>query len=79
MYVYIYIYCGVQTPLLGKNVKTNNEKQPLIFNGRLTCLYNNIITFGNGVMQPVARQLQQLNCNNGKWSVLNVIRAEEFY
>jgi hypothetical protein len=44
---------------------------------RLTCLYNNRFTFGNGDMQSVVRQLQQLDYNNGNGGVLCVILAEE--
>jgi hypothetical protein len=28
-------------------------------------------------MQPVARQLQQVDYNNGNWNVFYVVRAEE--
>jgi hypothetical protein len=32
---------------------------------------------GNGVMQPIARQLQHLDYNNGNGGVFYVVRAEE--
>jgi hypothetical protein len=36
-----------------------------------------IVTVGNSVMQPVARQQQQLDYNNGKGDVLYVVLADE--
>jgi hypothetical protein len=54
--------------LLGKDLETNNE----------TRLYNNTVTFGNGVMQPVVRQLQQVGYNNGNVGVFYVVRAEGY-
>jgi hypothetical protein len=39
--------------------------------------YNNRVTVGNGVMQPVARQLKQLNYNNGNGGDFCMVRAEE--
>jgi hypothetical protein len=35
------------------------------------------VTVGNGVMLPVARQLQQIDYNNGNGGVFYVVRAEE--
>jgi hypothetical protein len=43
----------------------------------VTRLYNNRVTVGNGVMQPVTRQLQQLDYRNGNGDVFYVARAEE--
>jgi hypothetical protein len=37
---------------------------------------NNRDTVGNGGMQPIARQLQQLDYNNGNRGFLYVYRAE---
>jgi hypothetical protein len=42
-----------------------------------TLLYNNRVTVGNGVMQPVVRQLQKLDYNNGNGGVFYVVLAEE--
>jgi hypothetical protein len=42
-----------------------------------TCLYNNRVTVENCVMEPVARQLQQLDYNNGNRGVFYVVYAKE--
>lgn len=54
-------------PLLDKDFETDEATAV----ARKTRLYNRV-TAGNGVMQTVDKQLQQLNYDNGNWGVFYV-------
>jgi hypothetical protein len=63
-------------PLLGKTSKQRDNSR-CYATARLTRFYNNRVTFGNGVRQLVARQLQEFDYNNGNGSLFYVVRDEE--
>jgi hypothetical protein len=66
-------------PFLGKVLETNETTAVAMQRLGKSCLYNNRDTAGNGVMQPFARQLQQLSYNIGNGFVFYVVRAEGLF
>jgi hypothetical protein len=53
-------------PLLGKELETSNETTAIIMQRRGKHASTKIVLQLESVMQSVARQLQQLDYNNGK-------------
>jgi hypothetical protein len=60
--------------LLGKDLEPNNGTVAVAMQRR----GKHASTVGNGVMQPVARQLQQLDYNKRNMGVFYVVLAQEF-
>jgi hypothetical protein len=60
-------------PFARKDLKTNNATTAVL----MQHLYSNRVIAWNGFMQPIARQLQQLDYNNGNESVFYVVSADE--
>jgi hypothetical protein len=56
--------------------KNQRDNSRCYATARQTCLYNNRVTLRNGVMQPITRQLQRLDDNNGNgiYSMRSVTR-----
>jgi hypothetical protein len=53
-------------PLLGKDLQTNNETTAVVMQRRGITPSQQYGYCFKGVIQPVAKQLQQLDYNNGK-------------
>jgi hypothetical protein len=64
-------------PLLSKDLETNNETTAVVTQHRGKHVSTTRVTAGNGVMQPVTRQLQQLDYKNVNGDVFYVVHAEE--
>jgi hypothetical protein len=64
-------------PLPGKDLETNNETTTVAMQQRCKHASTTIVTVANGVMQPVARQLQQLDYRNGNGGGFLCDRTEE--
>jgi hypothetical protein len=58
--------------LLGKDIDTNNETTTVAMQRRGKHTPTTIVTDGNGVMQFIARQLQQLDYKDGNGAVFSV-------
>jgi hypothetical protein len=74
--LYINILWPIDT-LLGKDVETNNEITAVAMQQHGKHASATIVTVGNGVMKPVASQVQQLDYNNGNRGAVYMVLTEE--
>jgi hypothetical protein len=67
----------VYKPIASQRPRNKRDNSRCFATAWETRLYSNRDTVGNGVMQPIARQLQQLDYDDRNGGVFYVVRAKE--